>query len=92
MIDHRIAEMSELLWDVAMEAARRFGAKKANVVIGACTDALRDDSNVRIHVQQESGIEITDEDIEFIRTLVEADDAMQHAKNIIKKELNKHGR
>lgn len=88
----RIEDFVELNWDLAIEAAARFGVDKAEIVMSACEDALRSRANIDYDsiqqwVKSETGYFIRSKDIEFVRVIAEAKDAIRHAHNIVTEAL-----
>lgn len=84
----RIVELQQALIDVMVAACKRFGVKKAKYVISMGGYALREGHDIYRFIQFEAGIDITEEDVLFIRTIAEAEDAIKHAINILKEASN----
>jgi hypothetical protein len=73
--------------DVMVIACKRFGADKAEQAISEVCWGIREehsDMNITDDVQYETKVEISPEDIQFVRKIVVAEDAIKYAVKSLK--------
>jgi hypothetical protein len=76
----------EAIIEATKEACRRFGAKKMECVYLTARDHIRQhgEESLKLEILRECGVEISDEDCEFLKKFVEAEGSVRWAAKLFK--------
>ena len=80
----RIGQLQQTLMDIIIEACRRFGAEKAESVIStALYDGDKSEMYILTEVKEETGLSISQDDLEFLGRVARAQQSISEALKIL---------